>query len=829
MLCRVREGRETDNASPATSLQDDLNETLFGEFTPSPAHQRRKTSTKTTVDAQDVTVRMGMCPLAPERTLVVSAVVLDDAVLVCRWSSGSGEWSHLLLRSTGTVQVPTSGGRGSVSVPSLVGAQQLEDVVISTPSSTEDIRPGCGVGYRPVLSLLQSDTHSITTPCNTITSELFLCLFGLEFEVAKTPVVLIGCQNGNIYFTNGKSHGGRLMPLYSMEQPVVGLHSVYFPSQRDPKDRDPFLIRQEADQQDAIGGTHNSLLFLGQRGKVTVCHVGTGVCPSPGFVEFHVPSPILSLVLVPSQCLLYSTLQGLYKICLRESCAECVEEKVPPSGKLPIRVPQTSFKFPERVWDSRCVCYLLQTTASGDGLGISVDGRLFAFKFGPLGTTPCVKRSSAQLVGQEIKSTLQAVQEQGERVEGVREEMRSLNNLLAELKSALEMLCSSVATSGSGPDLLGPGGSGQEPAFFCQFRCTCEDVATQLVRLGIRVDLAYNAHSGSQKRGVALGEGWSLIAVFVSGGGGIISKSVSLSGLLPGDSVTLRVHLDSSGHGGRGGQLSGALHCFLHYDPLHLSACFKSSRKSQVSSGISLFLTKKSFDILDFLLPHGHSREVMSSLPLKTLHTILSSENKDTPSQPSPPPLLHTTSFRTGLRTAITMIQCWSHTTEELWELTVGTIASKLLGLLVPHVSVGARGEMVGGLDGESVELRLSDSTSAAVRASECAPDTMLWLEVCASSRGFLARVVSAVNTRLKAEEGEGQEGEEYLSHEEGCVRLARLEQLLEEVRETEREIAAAKHQTRTNLISSEAHHKTLQSWETRTLALYTKLREHPL
>lgn len=783
-------------------------------------------------------------------------------------------------------------------MPSFIRAQQLQSVV-SSPLGGVLLEGTRVMDVKPVFSLVQSESHSPRRH-NTITSKLFVCLFGLESELSKTPVLLIGCQNGNVYFTNFRSHSDRrednlMCPLYSLEQPVVGMHTTFFPRNRHPEADDLFLL-QEMDEWEVCDdeNTHNAVIFLGQGGKIAICHVASDSQPLPCFMEFHVPSPIISSILLPNQFLLYSTMQGLYRVCLRQECADSVEEKLPSlSSTRSIRIPEVSFKFPKKVFDSNCGSYLLHDSIGGEVnpfsmckseqedmsqcLCLTLNGRLSTFQFSPHSAWEKTHKRNSTQVGQEIKHCLRSIQEQGERLDGMMEKIKSFNSVLTELKGVLDILCV-VVRSGHGKEKrevnstphLFPMSCSRGSPFTCTFKCISEDVGASVERQRVQIELTY--HSGGV--GEALGAGWSFLATSLSGNL-TTSKPIPISGLASGDSISMMVGVDSATCEGEG-QLDGYINCFVQYSPHHLYKRLpwreNVAKNPLMFKVASLLLARKEFDILDFLqVRRNTTRLTLASLQLRTVSAILRSDVAGQPSKLSstslsPPPLLHFVALSVPLNTAMGTIQTSdsSMTAEELNKLSPKAIASEFLCALVPAAAAarsqqsgggssstftsrrGGRGaEILTAIDGEGVCIKIEDlpGHGAATRDrpdvtrdrrdgdTRAAGDVMLRLEIRASSRKCLAEVVSAVNKKVKCGAlvmamPAGSAVTE--SREEVCGRLEVLRQLLEEVGGLQREVSATYLKRRTNCMSVEVFHKALHTWRTKVFSMYCKLRELP-
>lgn len=850
MLCiyRVREQSEVDENAPSP--------TTSSLFKPQPKPSRcRRTAA---ISADSVTACIGLCS-ASEWT-VLSAVVVNNSMYVCRKSRTMGDTFYVLLRSHGrSVRVP-SGGRGTIVIPSFVCAAEMQ-CLVANGGNLAGATVGRSVDCRPVCTLVRSEKHRGPRCGCTITSELFLSLFGPELQLSNAPVMLVGCQNGNVYFVNPVRSSVRekesskhelMCPLYNLAQPVVSIHTVYFPTRKPLEADDPFQLQEASPEELDTDKPHNAILFLGQAGKIAICYISSDGQSFPSFLEFHTPAPVVSSVLFPGRCLLYSTLKGLYRICLRRDCATFVEEKLPPTHSLPsraIEIPEVSFKFPHLVQSSHYGAYLLQSgvrrqfdpssdrsrQGEDECLSLSLDGQLSTLHFTNAKEEPLTKTSAE--VGQEMKECLRSIQAQGEMMDRVVEKIQSLNGILTELKGVLDMLCA----VGKVTKLLSSTSSHDKSPFSCSFRSTWEKVGAVVEKLCVVVEMTYSI--GSKHKAVVLGEGWSLLVVSQQRGEdlkeGYTAKSIPLAGLVAGDSVSLKVDVDVCG----GGE---CVKCFLHYNPRHLYECLTqhvSTSKSEAFKSISLSLARKDVSVLDFLHPQKRAaRETLSSCRSRTVKALLLisiSEADTTKSAPTPaiaqpamfPALLHSSSLPIPLDAAVDAIRAGSSkSTEELRNMGPDGIAAALLVALVPAVAgkkpsragggggnTGTRGsgtEVVTAFDGEVVSFKL-------IRVEE---DGGLRLDVCASSRRLLVQVIGAVSARLRRRAG-GRVVESH-DHTTLCGRLRGLERILEDIGHVLQEISATHQEWRTNCLSAESYRKALHAWREKASTIYCKLRK---
>jgi len=482
----------------------------------------------------------------------------------------------------------------------------------------------------------QSADHPGTYSSSSVSSEFFLDLFGPESCLLKVPVLVVGMQNGQVYFTNfisgsvlssevGPNDTSILSPLCDLGQPVVGLHWVYFPPRT--VSTDPLVTSWDMETenvQEKVMEAPNVLISVGRRGKVRVIYFDLAAMQQrrqQSEVEYQVPGPVLSSALLPGQCLLFTTVQGLYKVCLQSSCATCTEEKLPSlmghSGS--VVIPHISFNFPEKLQNTCNPSYILKTEpladhsrspnsesrSSAQCLYVALDGSVASLDLGEhadgadssAGGHSSIKRLSADHVGKEIKHCLDSIQLLSDRIAQTRRKIEFLNGVLMELKASVELL-SAVA------DVCG----NQTCEVFrscrpvkCSFTTIQEDAGLKVKSLSVRVGVAYSRPTARQDLPHRLPPGWSILvnASSLRLTGSSFSKSLALSGMTAGESVDLTVAVDMEDL-----HLPVLVQCFLHYSPAQLC---RSSFKNVTSAedftecrGCMLHLSSDVLSVLDF-------------------------------------------------------------------------------------------------------------------------------------------------------------------------------------------------------------------------------------
>ena len=861
LFCSSHESSSRED-SPLISI-DDMFDDFFGSkfgrsATPSAAN------TDNAIDGNQISEGIGICP-ASSWTLVAAAIC-NDHLIMCRKCRKTESMSYLLLQSNNTVQL--SAVSREISIPSFVCNHQILSFgVVDTGRSVGSAQPvprTKTMHVNPVFIVVQSADHPCTR-CTSMTAELYLALFGPEFGLSKAPVLIIGMQNGKIYFTNfGSNTGGKredvdnlLGPLYDLEQPVVGLHVAYFPPEKLSSDDDPMAISWGTeDERQVVVDTPNALIFVGQRGKVAIC------CSDPSvkkcfhsFVEFQVPGPVISTVLIPRQSLLFTTLQGLYRVCLRQDCAKCIEEKMPSlaGNSCNIRIPRVSFSFPEKILTTRCPAYILKTRTSDEYYlshsesgsdpiqcsCASVDGSIATTKLTAHAngqTSVTGGQLNAEQVGREIKECLDAIQVTGKKISQTRKNVESLNNVLTVMRSNLELLCAvgNVCSESCGIfHSCSP--------FTCSFASAQECVGLRIKRLYFDVSITYSRPKTGADLPHRLGPGWSFLIKSSSlhPSGSSFSKSVSISGMAPEDSVSLRTEVDFEDS-----QVLGAIQCFIYFTPQPL--CASNLMDNNVSSdftrfqGISLYLCSKVVTVLDFatqckqILP-GSFDESLSSFKRKATSQALSSE----PSQFKLSPLgpNHSISLSISPYQAIRTIMTLSAATakEDLLKLSNKLLGIRLLHALPPRQdgkgedTSNVEGKMCTVLDGPCVSFEIRDRGLEVASDNSDGKTEPIQLLVRSSSKQSLVTVAAAVHailthhssrTSTSNRPGVTADDDQFCEVLEGLRRIARDAGSMRE------ELTSAHQQLSRNCLPLDAYESKVKSIRSRTFAAFCKLRE---
>ena len=666
----------------------------------------------------------------------------------------------------------------------------LTEFVLSIPyeSSSSPSR----LQYRPSLKLILPSNSNPVSLGEFIEPELFLQLFGPKCHLADAAVLLVCGPNGHILYCNLRSinittsgqssrEGATFSnqhkffkPLYSIDQPVISVHAAAFPKRREQLD--PLIFCDDDDDSStARDGVSNTLLFLGQRGKIAMCYAdGTTTAKSQKvakFVEYNVPAPMLSSRLIPGQCLIYNSERRLHRICLRQTCFKEIEENVPPlqSQSGPLLIPEASFKFPERVAISippsaLVDCELVTTDVAGpsstsqsssEEIGVmlmALKGDLRSLKINVCGVGKVPR--DPDVVAKEIKQCLNSIQATSEQVSSISNKISKVNSSLTELNHVLTLLCTVKCHQEGTPCFSGD--------LECPIQCTMSAGFTDLgvLERAMCIDVTFS-YRGNE----TLGSGW-LLLIQVSPlshkshhhylnsrlccdpkNGRItdptpttLSKSVPLEGLNAGSIVEERVPVSLT----CGRPPCFSVSCYLHYDASTLVAALDEDySNSPVSCDhtVSVLVRSRLMDALDFTLP-------LLAVPRK-LHDPLSIATSclDSKYQSSlrsgQQPLMHSLQFP---------IQSGSLSPPLLQSTSQPDMNRKLSDLLLPHIPrVDEKLQ-----NGTEIRLTSYDGSSIALRLlkpegsrQEVPAPCGYCLTVRSSSRAQLAEVVRCIDHRL--------------------------------------------------------------------------------
>ena len=598
------------------------------------------------VDGEDVSLVLSTCR-NPSWSVQCSAVYANT-LLVFAIVKSTGERILTISMSTGCVDfgncsIPVF-GRDFPAVQCTLSSQRCH--AIGYQSMHHSQHSGV-LKYRTVFAIAhcRQRQDSVRSKDNLLPlqEDLYLQLFGPECKLANSPVLLTGSENGHIFYRDlnslSGSSGGRqpLHPLYSLEQAVIAIHAVALPTKVIHDD--PLVV--ETDERRTTEMNANALVFVGQKGKIAVCTAAEPNQSVANFTEFNVPGPILSSVVVPDQCLLYSTLNTIFEICLKPTCVKNCKSITVGNSTSPVLVPEMAFRFPSRIMNF--AGFLLQSvpnlstggsesnTIHGRVVGISLKGEVRSFSIvDRSGQAASMDSVSA---AQELKHSLTAIQVTSEQIAATKQRLSGINASLAELNNALSLLCDvatvQLSNRAAASCVQSTSASVRANEIASPFHCDLSPMFDKVGILGRRVcidvQVCYTGHK-------PLGVGWSLViqlhyndaiiptrasnaSAVIGRATEVMSQTFPLAAMQSGSRVQTRVPVDASTLR----PLMCTVSCSLHYSTVSVLTELTQRIHSEQTGlsdaqGVTLPLSAKTFDVLDFLQPFQESnRELIPS------------------------------------------------------------------------------------------------------------------------------------------------------------------------------------------------------------------------
>lgn len=713
------------------------------------------------VNGEDVSATIATCSISD--WVIQSASMYKNTLLLLAKEKGSQDDILQVLRSRLSISF------GDVKIPSFLTSPVLLRYCLSSQelparAAKPHSLPSRVLSYRSALRIVTCGLRQGSESVCLLQDGLYAQLFGPECKLSNSPILLLGCQNGHIYYCdlNRLEHSGGgekspLIPLYSLDQPVVAIHAAGMPQEADKQD--PLLLSNTSRNTNA---TSNVLFFVGQKGKVVVCRPGRATQKVVNMFEFHVPGPIISSLLIQDQCLLYSTLRGAYEICLKP---DCIQKSIPSVDRSsPVLIPEMAFMFPNRV--SHSTAFILGELSAS---AAATEPRLYSsvICMSPRGHVSSLNVSdegetrsspSAAMVAQDLKQSLTAIQATAKQITATKENLASLNGSLSELNDALSLLCD-VARSNSLSD-------SEESPFCCTLWPAFEDVGVSSRRAFIHVKLSY---TGSKP----LGRGWSFavqlhptemtdfIPNCVQQKAAVVTSYISpLTNLTAGGCLEMKVDIDLSSTD----PLVCSLYCFLHYSTENIPSV--KGLDSAGNSGASLPLCRKRFDALDFLQPlHSSPKDLVPTRGDSSyLDTVL------TPSRTTALPvsqhfLLH------SLEIAIPQgVMCG------LRDSASGSESMQASSLCASFLKKLVSGNTVRMVEESSVEVRVTAHDGSPVCLQVVSQDDSFNLVIQTALRKLLTQIVHDVECRVRQWAEVPLVDVEGVSHDQLCKKLSSLQ-----------------------------------------------------
>lgn len=746
-----------------------------------------------TVDSADIAVSgdgVSVCisKLDSSTWVPLCAMVFEDKLVVCKKSKQSGA-----IHATLFILSEQANFHQHV-IPKFHGPPIAECILSTTPqhkSPSPSPSSSSPLQYGPVLTLvLPSSTSESEHQCECIVEpELFLQLFGADCHIPTAAVVLVGGPNGHIFYCNlrnipknvtndhflkeRKETPNIFKPLYSLDQPIVSIHPYHFPKRREQIDPSLFVD----DLFSTSSAVPDSLLFLGQRGRIAICYAegSTGSNKSQKFaqfIEYNVPGPILSSKLIPGQCLVYNSLRSLHCIDLREESFREAEESSPQLQLRcgPLLIPEPSFKFPERVSISIPLSVIVDCGLIGTNTDSGPDAmELEATNTGGLGMTLVSFRGNLcslstkfggkegvshdpEMIAKDIKRCLNSMQVTKDEISATSGAISKVNADLIELNHVLRLLCVVKCHQEGTPCLID---NEEECPLDCAVSAGFKELGVSERELSIDITLLYRGEK-------SLGRGWSLLIVvspsshlrsldhrnstFSLDHGHthlttptiVLSRCVLLEGLATNRSVEERIPISFTQR--VVGPLNFFVSCYIRYDPstiITAAALDKDDNLMSCGRSVSVLLNSRLLDALDFArLFMEVPRKLHQPLDLVTTAAYLDKSSSSTIDKNQAP--LH------AIRLPVPCKFLQTNTADD---------ASALSSLLLPHIA-GAEDKFRNGMeirltsyDSSGVSLQLVKEEGA--REEDTILSHRLSLIVKSSSRSQLAEIMRCINCRF--------------------------------------------------------------------------------
>ncbi len=519
----------------------------------------------------------------------LQAHIVNNFLFVCQRSKLTGDHSLTVYQSSMKVNF------GACKVPlfpePFVAIYRLSAARFSSPS--DDV-----FGYRPAVLFVgvsHSNNNSQYDYDAVLEPDIFSKLFGSELTLSGSPVLVYGCQNGQVVYlsvpsaTIYLSSSQQPLPIiYSLGQPVQSIHAVCLP------ENDTLLTKK-------FSCVPNALIVIGSLGKIVVCTTGAYQQRLPSFLEFYVPGPITSSILVKKCSLLFTSSLAIYRVCLKEDCIRkhCA---VVDSNEVVI-VPELRFRLPSVV--AKCdrgtlLLHDVRIDSMGSESGfkvacVSLNGAMTQIIIGDCCGKNTIDRGDESELTMKLKKCLQSLEATNCRLDELRKMKEQQNVCLAELSRELSIV-GDVARARCGTAQL-------NSDFRVSYCPKYENVGAIYHKPCIDLCLTYTGPTPVSK-------GWSLLVqtfqITTKSGSKCVTYSqlVPLTNLQPKNKVHTQIVLEDFDI------LCHKICCYLRYDASHLV------RNVTSPTTITILLSQKLLDLIDFLLPLKHQPRQVAWRPL---------------------------------------------------------------------------------------------------------------------------------------------------------------------------------------------------------------------
>ena len=574
----VVEGRKTGERRP----NSDILSSLFEETHSSSISLAERSGAATDAHAHSISVYY--FPTSQQWELQCAYVHRDKLLLIARREKRTvlNVYHAMSSLQLGEHQVPTFSDRLFLQQEISSGSEPPSKVL------------GASIECSPVLSLVCCQSSwgkvaSSTVLLTPVTDVFFRQLFGFELSLARSTVVLIGSQTGTVSYIDIHGYcmpcsfsetGGLTNTLCCLDQPVVSIHALWLPTSTDT----------QTCVEGGLSTTANTLVVVGRLGRLVLFIEAEAEKEAPVYTEFAVPGPILSSLLVKSHSIVFSTLKGIYRVCLEP---ECILKSLNPdtdSGSCAV-VPRLQLRFPVSVSSTFILGNCFQPMNGVCSMrAISSDGRLFT-----VDVKSC-KNAEQEVEGLEVtKECMTSIENSSKQAVSVSAKLQKVNSSIVELNKALSVLLSMQSSDT------------QCQPFSCTIRPVTERVGALLYA---EVELCSGDSLGS------LGRGWSiLVTTQCVGSTRSVFSTLALTGLMSNDTIRHRMKLELE----PGMPLTFVVTASISYAGTHLQPILTQQHRLTdaaqfQATGVSFVVATRVLDALDFIQPHG-TPSIQSSSP----------------------------------------------------------------------------------------------------------------------------------------------------------------------------------------------------------------------
>ncbi len=508
------------------------------------------------------------------------AHIINNFLLVCQQSKLTGDYSLAIYRSTRKTKL------GAYEVPLFLDPFVATYHLFTGTCSLfplDDILP-----YQPAVLCVGVSDSGIKNCCDIVLEpDIFSKLFGSELALSGSPVLILGCQNGQVVYwsefsqaniTQNLSSSQQLPILYALGQPVQSIHAVRLPEKE---------YNQLTNISKQYYSAPNSLLLVGHLGKIVVCTTGAPQQRLPSFLDFNIPGPITSATLIQNNCFLFTTSFAVHRICLKE---DCIKNCSVISDPKQVTVPELRFRLPSTV--AKCASgTLLLSNINTSSISserevkiafISLSGAVTKLKVPDCNCENNlidVKNKDENELAVDLKECLQSLEVINDRLDELRKKEDQQNVHLAELSRELSIL-SNIAHTRYGPN----------SHFHVSYSPSYQNIG--VIYHKPCIDVCFT-HVGS----APVSQGWSLLvqscrmSTKLGSKCTTFSRLIPLTSLQPGNKVCTQIILENFKI------LRYKICCYLHYDTSYLL------HKAALPTTATILHSQESFDLIDFLLP----------------------------------------------------------------------------------------------------------------------------------------------------------------------------------------------------------------------------------